>query len=353
MKKNKETQLLKLLVYSRKEIIKLDKYEEAKKIPYVKNIPKDGRIIYNYSFYDHDKDDWIRHIHISGRRLGRIAGGQVVVGGYLASNPEKADKDLEFPLGTFIIQHLSFRKIINVFSGLIADFHNCSSILQKYILISSLPQGERVGAEQLLLTELEYLLVIIRSIYDLVQKISKFASELIKYPNEPYKPMVSDLPNSFAKVVLHGSQSRSSDEINKKYNLPPPIADFYFKESKYFIWLRDLRDMIEHHGKSPGLIFDTKDGFAIKRDESPWSNLPIWKPNILRPNGLGPLRAVFLYLISEAFELTKRYKKAYSSCIAVPPAIGPGYKYYIRDYFSHHLVSLGSSLKIPWERTNI
>jgi len=348
-KKNKK-ELLDNLIYSRKGITKLDHPEEAMKLPYVKHVPKDGRAISNYSFYDNENKDWILHLPIKQGKLARIAGGKVVVGGYLASEPEHPEQDLIFPLGTFIIQHLSFRKLINILHGLESDFHNFSSILEKYLLISLRPKEQRDGAGQLLAAELEYLIVCIRSMYDLLQKISKSAAALIRDIHEPHDRIVMDLPDSFAKIVMHGSHRRSKDELVEHYQLPPPLAEFYFKESEHFLWLRELRVAIEHHGKSPGMIFDIEDGMAIKADEKPWPFLPIWKPKLLGAKELGSLRAVFLYLVSQALELTTRYTRTYLSCIAVPPAIGHGYNFYVRDYFSHHLVSLTASLKHPWER---
>lgn len=347
--KNK-TKVIKIVMSSRKKAVKTDPPEEAKKLPYVKHLPNDGRAISNHSFYDYENKDWILHIPIGHGKLARIAGGEVVVGSYLASQPANPSKDLEFPLGTFLIQHLSFRDIINLLYGLESDFHNCSSILEKYLLISLQSKEQRDGAIQLLVAELEYLVIIVRSIYDLLQKISKLAAALIRNLHEPHNRIVKELPDSFAKVVMHGSRRRSKDEIIQQYQLPPPLAGFYVAESEHFQWLRDLRVAIEHHGKSPGLIFNIGDGIAIKSDEEPWPFLPIWRPELLKPNGLGSLRAVFLYLVLKALELTKQYVKAYASCIAVPPAIGPGYRFYIRDYFSHHLVSLRLTLESPWER---
>lgn len=345
-----QTKFMDILISSRKGIVQTDPLEEAKKIPYVKHIPNDGRAISNHSFYDHENKDWILHLPIGKGKLGRIAGGEIVVGGYLASQSENPDKDLAFPLGTFIIQHLSFRDILSSLYGLESDFHNCSSILEKYLLISLRPKEQRDGAGQLLVAELEYLVIIIRSIYDLLQKISKSATAIIRNLQKPHNRIVEDLPDSFAKVVLSESRKRTKNELIERYRLPPPLAEFYIAESEHFQWLRDLRVAVEHHGKSPGTIFDLEDGMAVKADEAPWSFLPIWKPELIRKNGLGSLRAVFLYLVSEVLKLTTRYERAYASCIAVPPAIGPGYRFYIRDYFSHHLVNLVSSLKSPWER---
>lgn len=345
-----QTKIMDSLTSSKKRIVQADPPEEAKKIPYVKNIPHDGRDISNHTFYDHENKDWILHLPIGKGKLARIRGGEVVVGGYLASQSENPDKDLAFPLGTFIIQHLSFRDTLSVLYSLESDFHNCSSILEKYLLISLRPKEQRSGTDLLLAGELEYLVIIIRSIYDLLQKISKSVTAIIRNLQEPYNRIVEDLPDSFAKIVISGSRSRTKDELIERYKLPLPLAKFYIAESEHFQWLRDLRVAVEHHGKSPGTIFDLEDGMAVKTDEAPWSFLPIWKPELIRKNSLGSLRAVFLFLVSEVLKLTTRYERAYTSCIAIPPAIGPGYRFYIRDYFSHHLVNLTSALESPWER---
>ncbi|MBW1728499.1 MAG: hypothetical protein JRI96_17205 [Deltaproteobacteria bacterium] len=324
--------------------------EEIKKLPYVEVFPRDGRAIFLRSFYDHENEDWILHLEAEPGKLARVAGGETIVGSYFAARPANPEKDLEFPLGTFIAQHLSFPDVASSLEALESDFHNCSAILEKYLLISRRPKEMREGASQLAPAELEYLVIINRSLYDLLQKLSKRATALVRSSFEPHDKIMEDLPDSFARVVLDGSCRRSEQKLTHRYRLPAPLAQFYLMEAEHFQKLRDLRVAIEHHGRSLGPIFDLDEGMAVAVDEEPWSNLSIWGTQLIRGNRLGSLRAVFVYLILEALEMTTRYAKAYASCVAIPPAIGPGYRLYLRDYYSHHLVSLRATLESPWER---
>jgi hypothetical protein len=325
-------------------------FEELDKLPYVKNKPTDGRSIFLRAFYDHDHDDWILYMEVEPGRLDRIVGGETVVGAYLAARPAVPGKDLDFPLGTFLTQHLSLPDVATSLDALESDFHNCSAVLEKYLLISLQPREKRDGASQLLAVELEYLITVIRSIYDLLQRLSKRATSLLKSVHEPHERIVDELPESFAKVALHGSHPRSEEDLVKRFRLPIPLAKFYIAETEHFQRLRDLRVSIEHHGQSVGPIFDLDEGMAIAVDVEPWRSLPIWCPELIRNQRLGSLRAVFAFLISQALEMTTRYAVAFASSVTLPLAIGPGYRLYLRDYFSHHLVSLTATIRSPWER---
>ena len=324
--------------------------EELNKLPYVKNQPTSGQVVILRSFYDHQNDDWILFMEAEPGRLGRIKGGEVVSGSYFSERPATPEKDLIFPLGTFITQYLSFPNVAGPLSALESDFHNFSAILEKYQLITQQPREKRGGISQLLSVELEHLVIVIRSVYDLIQKLSKHATALIKSIDEPRRTIVENLPDSFARVTLDGSRLRSEEELIERYRLPPPLARFYVDESMHFQAFRDLRVAIEHYGRSLDRVYDLDEGMAIAVDEDPWRSLPIWRPELIRNERLGSLRAVFAYLIFHAIEMTTNYARAYASCVAVPPAIGPGYNLYFRDYFSHHLVNLPETLEYPWER---
>lgn len=323
---------------------------EIAKVPYISHIPNDGRTIFLLPYFDHGDRDWHLYMEVKPGELGRVAGGESVVGTYFSSKPVDPKRDIYFPLATLIVQHLSFPILAGSLHALELDFHNFAAILEKFLVISLQPKPKRNGASLLVSTELEYLIIVIRSVYDLLQKLAKYASALIKTVETPHKPMVKELPDSFARIALDGDRLRSQDEIMSHYQLPSPLACFYAEEALYFKHLRDLRIAIEHHGKSQRLIFDLNDGMAVSIEESPWSMFPIWKQEMLRNNKLGPLRAIFAHLILHTIEMTTRYATAYKSCISVPEAIAPGNYLYLRNYFSSHLVNLKDTISNPWER---
>jgi hypothetical protein len=326
--------------------------QEIEKLPYVVNYPTDNRAVFLKSFYDEDSGDWILFLEMERGKLGQIAGGEPIIGSYFSRVCEAPNRDFEFPLGTFITQHLSLRGLIGPLMSMEEDIHHFAAILEKYHLISMRPKEMREGAAFLITTELEYLITVIRSLYDLLQKIIKHSAKLVHSLDLPRRRLIADLPDSFARVTLSGSEIRSEQDLTDMYGLPQPLAAFYVAEAPTFKLLRDLRIAIEHHGESPRVFFDHDEGIAVLVDDKPWSEFPIWDDELLRPNRLGPIRAVFCHLISMAIEMTTRYGQTYASCIAVPLAIGPDIKLFLRNPFGHHLVNLYQMIEQPWERGN-
>jgi hypothetical protein len=331
--------------------IALSAFDEFREFPYYRNVPKDDRTIFLNPLFDHERNDWVLLVQTAPDKLQRLMGGEPIVSFYLGFQPADPERDFEFDLGTFVVQHLSFQGITGSLFSLENDVHNCAAILEKYLLISNRDKKQRDGNNLLLRTELEYLVVVIRSFYDLLQKLSKNAAALVREVDEPRRRVIQDLPQSFADVVLQSDQPRTAEQIQEKFNLPPSLAGFYASEAEYFKWLRDLRVAIEHHGHTPSLIYDVDDGAAVNITEYPWNRISIWnKPEFIRNEHLGSLRLVFVFLIKQAMEMTARYAHAFAESIPLPSAIEPGIKLYARDQFSHHLVNMQEIMDSPWER---
>ena len=68
--------------------------EELRKLPYVQDVPADTRITLLRPFYDQENQDWILYVPVSDGELGRLAGGEPVVGSYFARQP--ADQNSEY-----------------------------------------------------------------------------------------------------------------------------------------------------------------------------------------------------------------------------------------------------------------
>jgi hypothetical protein len=333
--------------------VSLSAFDEYHEIPYFRNVPKDGRIIFLNPLFNHEKNDWVVLVQTKPDKLQRLMGAEPIVSCYLGFQPADPKRDFEFNLGTFVIQHLSFQGVTGSLFALENDAHNCSAILEKYLLISNRDKNQRDGLNLLLRTELEYLIVVIRSFYDLLQRLSKNAASLVREVDEPRKRVIQELPDSFADVVLQSDQPRTVEQIQEKFKLPILLARFYASEAEHFKWLRELRVAIEHHGDTPPLIFDVDDGAAVDIKEYPWNGISIWnEPEFIRNERLGSLHLVFVFLINQAMEMTSRYVQAFSESIPLPPAIESGIKVYVRNQYSHHLVNLKETMKLPWERFN-
>ena len=322
--------------------------EEMATIPFITNPPQDGRALILLPFYDDRLDDWFTYVVLPTGKLGRLAGGKLHSGIYLSRQPEQPERDVDFFLGTFIVQHVSFDAVARSFLPLKNNLHYFSAALEKLGMFSS--KGVEPSSASLLVeSELAYLTIIVRRFYDLLQAVCKAASGLVKDVNDTTRRLFRNLPDSFNDVVSFRNRPRTAEEIVKKWALAPPIVDFYAREANHFLLVREIRNAIDHHGHSAGLVVRHARGMAIALDDQPWANLPIWNDQTTQANNLGSVRAIFAYLIADALDLGSRFVNSYWSCIATPQAIAPGFRCFFRDPFSHHLNSLATILKTPWE----
>ena len=154
----------------------------------------------------------------------------------------------------------------------------------------------------LISSELEYIIIVIRSVYDLLQKLSKQCARLVHSTKN--ERLINELPDSFANVVMSGSETLCEKDIMEKYGLPAQLAEFYAGEAQRFKILRDLRVSIEHHGKSVTTIFDDADGMAVKIDEDPWK-IYKWKSMKLSMMDIGLLSSMMIIFYS----IKKRFIK--------------------------------------------
>jgi hypothetical protein len=201
---------------------------------------------------------------------------------------------------------------------------------------------------------LEHLVVVIRSTYDLLQKFIKSAAAIVYRVDDRERKLIQELPDSFARVVLDGDNPRSADEIAQRFGLPSPLAKFYADDSEFFRTLRDLHVGIEHHGNQLPTIFALDDGLAVPVGDHPWSELGVWGEQELKiENRFGSLRTVYGYLIQHTIDTLNAFPAAYRSCVAVPPALSPGIKVFLRNPYGRHLVGLPRLICDPWRHPEV
>jgi hypothetical protein len=322
---------------------------EFAKLPYLKKVPSDGRSVVLRPYWDQSTEDWHFYFPAGPEELGRIAGGEPVVGSYLAQEPANPTADIEWPLGTFIARHLSFPHVIPALDRFEHRYYQLCVSLEKYATVTQ-PDPAGVPRRALLLaSELEYVLMNIRALYDLMQKVVQRASALVRAPDDSSRRLIKNLPGSFARILLDGDRLRNEAEIASKFGIPLPIARFYAAEGPRFRLLRTLRDGVIHHGRGLPTIYELPQGAAVAIQEYPWSEIPLWRPENLHDERFGSARAIFAFLTLEALELTTRFQIAYSSCIGVPESIMPGVHLYLRHPFGSWLVVLEDILRQPWE----
>src|SRR5438094_453823 len=135
---------------------------ELLKLPYLRTIPRDGRIVPLITFYEPAAADWHLYLVVRSGELGRMAGSEPISGSYVASGVADAAIDFEFALGTLVVQYLSFVEVLGQLDKLQNDVHRCAAILEKYHLLWTTRVGGKRSASLLIQSELEYLLFLLR-----------------------------------------------------------------------------------------------------------------------------------------------------------------------------------------------
>lgn len=323
--------------------------EQFEQIPFIEEVPKDGRTVFLLPYYDVEEDDWYLYLPVRPGELGRIGGGESVTGAYFSTS-EAAASDVFFPLGTLVTQYISFPGVVGAWQELLHPVFQLCCVLEKYELFAKHKPEAPLSVSHLASAELEYLLVVVRSIYDLVQKLAKHAASYVVNPEDLETKLMQDLPGTFSQVVLHGDRLRKSEEIQETWGVLEPIADFYAAEAPHFALIRSLRDDFVHHGRGLQGIFEVDGGLGVSVESDPWKELPVWdREGWVRNERFGSLRGVLYYLASDALEMTTRYAEAFVSCVGVRPAVVPGCRVFLRHPFSGRLAAANEVMNNPWE----
>lgn len=157
------------------------------------------------------------------------------------------------------------------------------------------------------------------------------------------------LPKSFAEVVLKGDQPRPSADLVDRFGLPQIFADWYVSQTKFFKWLRSLRNRMAHGGSSAAkILYCAERGYAIHRGEKPWCDLYDWPKEVELQNGLVPIRPALCAMIWNTVTVTDSFAQVLEHTIELPNPLFPGLCYYSRGYHDREFHQIGDVLHNSW-----
>ncbi|AFK19205.2 hypothetical protein E6P09_10520 [Haloferax mediterranei ATCC 33500] len=331
--------------------------ELEKKTPFTTALR--GRVIPAGNIYDpeHDNEelpdftqgeDWLNFVPDAEGNL-RFYKGEPISGVYFGKEPANPETDLNNTFVELYYQRLSFPHIAGLVPSLLDDLRNLATVLSKMAHYqSNIPSGSW-AIQRFIQTELEYLFLQSRSIYDGLQFIIANTWKMI-YSVEEEDDFSAQLPtSSFRKMALIGEDQEpiSADSLVKKYGIPESLAEFYSNEAPIFSKIRDFRDSIVHHGDSPETIFITEDGLAVDTTAEPYCKFDIWENNQLLENELAPLWPFVAYVVKQTVTALDRFLSGLlAKPLHLPYKLAEGYDVYMRGPHItnlNHLDSLISS----------
>jgi hypothetical protein len=142
--------------------------------------------------------------------------------------------------------------VARLFSAIQDDIFNLSESLAKLKLIHG-SSDEADGSGRMAATEVEYVLLVCRSIFDLLQEVIDKIWDTVSFTD----PSLSKkkLKQSFSEMALHANEPRSAEAIAARFNVPLPLAECYANHAPVFLMIRKFRDDLVHRGHRVRTIF--------------------------------------------------------------------------------------------------
>lgn len=314
-------------------------------LPYVDPRAIDGRAVRLFPLWDGQQ--W--HAWIAGdRELSRIRVLDTVEGDYVATQPALAT-DLYLPFIDFMWQRASWPDTCRLISSISDDFHNLGTSAAKLRCFhdNRISLGSR--AVRFAVTELEYVLVLARGIFDLLQEVvAKFWNTKVRLHDPAYEALRrrTPVPESFSKLVLRDKRSiRTAEEIVERFHLPLPLASEYSRLGEFFSSLRDARDLIVHSGRTLGVVYSTERGFCVVASDRPFSTFTQWSPIHRYNENLVSVLPWLSWVVVGTINACTTLTTALASTVAFPSPLAPTHKVFVRGPSNEALVHV-------WEIAN-
>ncbi len=244
---------------------------------------------------------------------------------YYFGSKRVSNDDLCIQFLEFINQRALWPDVSSLSDAILSDILNIAASFEKLRILHS--SRDDINCARMVLTEIEYLFVTGRSIFDLLQEIIRSLWRRSRMQGNRVK--CADLPETYSKMI-----SLTVEQLQNKYALPPRIAEAYIKTNEFFVWLRAFRDLIAHRGATTGIVFGTILGFCVDIQRSPFRDMRIWCRENTQPNNLGSLLSAISYIVYSILAALDRFTIALLENDEWPPQISPDYRLFVRG---HHL----------------
>jgi hypothetical protein len=252
---------------------------------------------------------------------------------YVGKEPADVN-DLHFPFADFVWRRASWANVGHWYSALVEDVHQLAAAVAKIDFFwdarDRVPGGG-LGLGRFVSSELEYLLTVCRSVFDLLQEIIRAIWVHFRLVDEEQQRQKRELRSSFADMVISHGELMTVEQIAVDRRVPPPLAAVYADAGAFLKIIRDLRDGLIHHGKDTPMVLTTERGFVIGRLERGFDSLPIWKPEHSYNESTVSLRPALAYLVVTTLYKCNAFAGVLGQTLEFPPDLAPDHRLFIRS----------------------
>lgn len=296
-----------------------------------------------------DGSSWQTWVPVEGGKLLRIAPVGVMRSKYLAKTVER-DEDLHIPFLHLMWQHMSWPEIARTMGSLSEDIHLMATSAAK---LEHFHHARAMIGPDLITTfvnsEIEHLLVIARSVFDLLQEAMMNLWKDHVQLNDPVLEKArkaKSMKDSFRSVVLEDEKPRTAEEIAQLYSLPLPTAAMYAKHAQFFKKVRGARDQVVHSGKTLDSVYATERGFCVD-PKAPYFRDFLWSEEHHYNENLVTLVPWVAWLVAGTLEACSDIIQSLAGQIEFPPPLAPGLYVFLRDPCNPALMRLVEAAQGP------
>ena len=327
--------------------------EQLKKLPYLDVSVLDGRTVHLMPLWDGTRwHMWVQ----TPVGLIEINVVDTTESDYVAKSAAQPS-DLFIPFIHVMWQQASWSEICPLIVAIGDDFHNMGTSVAKLKRFHTFRKeiGGK-GSHKFALTELEYLVTLCRTTFDLLQEMMAWIWKNRVHLNDERAEAfrrAHPLPKTFSKMVLHEKeQVRSAEDIEAQFGLPKAMAEQYERVAPFFAELRRIRDRIVHGGSGFGMIFETEHGFCVDPKKHPFNTFENWRPEHYHNDNIASVLPWIADTILRTIDACSSLMTAFGAVVKLPPPIAPGYMVFVRGYHNEtfaELLSIDSGGSVWWD----
>jgi len=300
-------------------------------IPFIDTENLQGRIVISGTF--HDRNQWKTWVSSADGQLLELKITNMTDGFYFASQPQ-SPSDANFEFMNFIAQHASFPELKKAILGIMDDISNLSASLSKLKLLHDSRNEIGTGIVKMAATEVEYILSVCRSLFDLLQEVIAKLWEMVTITDPSITKRSMKNKKSFADIAVSNEKPVEAHALVEKYGLPHALADLYASSAPFFIGLRKIRDNLIHNGSNLQTIFSSDTDFLISGHLRPFDDMKIWRDEENAPNNLVPLRPAINAVVYRTLAVCERFSVIMQQNFQLPPPLVPGMRIFMRGPFN-------------------
>jgi hypothetical protein len=328
---------------------------ELAKIPYLDRAKLGDRVLYLLPFWDGER--WHLWLPQADGSLLTMHPRDAAQSDYVAEK-RASENDLPILFLNFIWQRASLPGVHRLLGAMLDDFHSLATSVAKIDHFFTSYEGLGFGSTLFVATELEYLLIRCRGVFDHLQgTISVLWDRHVHLIDPVHQKGKRIPPQYFAHVLFESNKDRSPQRIVQKYQFPLSLAEAYCGIRPFFASVRDSRNRIVHGMEKRRPIFHTDRGWCVASDDPAFTQFQkagVWTEAHRFNTRLVSLRPLLAHLVFGTMSACGELLSAFAKEIMFPEALAPAYTVFVRSLHGAALARLNAVIDgaSPWWNDN-